>query len=424
MTTVSRYTDGYVVPPGSEFGQYDGVCYVEVSGADGVEFGSGALLAGSGGQAVLTAAHVAENAQNARVTFETPFGSYRAPVENILMHEGYDKKYFSNDLALLWLEDPVPPEIPAYELYRDGAEPGSVVTMVGYGATGLGDTGFTEPPGPRTRVYNEIEVTNADPGVRGIGIQGPPGSQILADFDSGSLRNDAFGNFLGLWDGGLGPVEGSTAPGDSGGPAFINGQLAGVTSFGYRPEVNGFSTDVTSRVDASFGEIMSWQRASYYQSWIDEGVAMLQRADAAPASYGSADPSMMALSEGLGELIALDSMSWSDSDWEAAEARPVDSAMLPLTASREEAMDGAGQDMAGLLASLVESVDAAVSSWKDDMHFDSGAELSFEALANAFDPFGGAAAKGEALAPAEIVADAAEVLAGVREAFDLPEMIA
>lgn len=424
MTTVSRYTDGYVVPPGSEFGQYDGVCYVEVAGADGVEFGSGALLAGSGGQAVLTAAHVAENAQNARVTFETPNGDYRAPVDNILMHEGYDKTYFSNDLALLWLEDPVPIEIPDYELYRDGAEPGSVVTMVGYGATGLGDTGFTEPPGPRTRVYNEIEVTNADPALRDIGIQGPPGSQILADFDSGSLRNDAFGNFLGLWDGGLGAVEGSTAPGDSGGPAFINGQLAGVTSFGYRPGLNGFSTDVTSRVDASFGEIMSWQRASYYQSWIDEGVDLLARADAASAPYAAADPQMMALSEELGEVVALDSMSFGESDWAAAEMRPVDSAMRPLTDSHEAAREDEGQEMAALLASLGERLDAAVSSWADDLDVEGDVELSFEALANAFDPFGGEQ-EGAALTPAaEIAADAAAALAGVREALDLPEMIA
>lgn len=54
---------------------------------------------------------------------------------------------------------------------------------------------------------------------------------VLSDFDDGTARHDVFGYNLGLVDTGV-VGESNSSPGDSGGPEFINGKIATVTSFG------------------------------------------------------------------------------------------------------------------------------------------------------------------------------------------------
>ncbi len=57
-------------------------------------------------------------------------------------------------------------------------------------------------------------------------------------------------------DAGLGNAEANTAPGDSGGPSFVNGRIAGVTSYGL------FG-------NAAFGDISQHTRVSAFAGWID-----------------------------------------------------------------------------------------------------------------------------------------------------------
>ncbi|MBW8744171.1 MAG: trypsin-like serine protease, partial [Sphingomonas sp.] len=54
---------------------------------------------------------------------------------------------------------------------------------------------------------------------------------VLSDFDDGTTAHDVFGRNLGLTQTGING-EADSSPGDSGGPEFINGKIASVTSFG------------------------------------------------------------------------------------------------------------------------------------------------------------------------------------------------
>lgn len=97
-----------------------------------------------------------------------------------------------------------------------------------------------------------------------------PGSQLIIDFDNGSPSHDALGVLMRLQDLGLGASEGMVAPGDSGGPAFIGDQVAGIVTYTASLSRDGQSPDVNNELDSSFGEIAGFQRVSHYQQWIDQ----------------------------------------------------------------------------------------------------------------------------------------------------------
>ncbi|MBZ9557603.1 trypsin-like serine protease [Halomonas coralii] len=269
MTTVTRYTNSFTSTPGDG---YDGVGEVLTSAA----LGTGTLLAN--GRAVLTAAHVVENNVGPiRVDFTGVDGAYSATVSDYWINPGYSTTGYRDDLALLWLDETAPASIPRYELYRDQDELGRVATLVGYGATGSGYLGYdSDSGGQRSVVQNRLETTwdAVDDALYGNSWYTPPGSQLVADFDSGSARYDTLGYLMGLDDTGLGSVEGMIAPGDSGGPAFIDGKLAGVASYSASlTGAYGQSLDATDDIDSSYGEVGAWQRVSHYQDWIDSTLA-------------------------------------------------------------------------------------------------------------------------------------------------------
>ncbi|MDD2558066.1 MAG: Calx-beta domain-containing protein, partial [Desulfuromonas sp.] len=61
-------------------------------------------------------------------------------------------------------------------------------------------------------------------------------------------------------------------PGDSGGPAFIDGQVAGIASYISSFNINRQSPDIDYKLNSSFGEVAFWQRISTEQQWIDQTV--------------------------------------------------------------------------------------------------------------------------------------------------------
>ncbi|MCM5704924.1 DUF4214 domain-containing protein [Larsenimonas salina] len=269
MTTVTRYNDQFISHVGDG---WDGVGLV----ATASKFGSGSLL--MGGRAVLTAAHVVENSAGpVRVAFDTPSGRQWLPVESVHLHADYSEARFANDLALLWFGEAAPLSIPRYTLYRGSDELSQVATLVGYGITGTGEQGYvTGSGGVRTMVQNRLDTTQ-DALDQMWGPRAPVGSQLLSDFDNGTARYDSFDRLLGLTDTGLGRVEGLIAPGDSGGPAFLGGKIAGVASYTSQYMLqNGERLDVNATLDSSFGEVAAWQRVSHYQTWIDETLARLE----------------------------------------------------------------------------------------------------------------------------------------------------
>lgn len=271
ITTTSHHTDArYRAAPG---GGYDGVVRVQFSGFSA----TGALL--FDGRAVLTAAHLFESRSAtgpAQVTFETRLGTQTLASTEILLHPRHDADS-NNDLALVWLSSPAPSAADRYQLYRDRDEIGQIFTMAGYGQTGTGSSGATElPTSPiRLKVSNlfDIEASTLKAHL-GPGMAWTPlvGTQLVADFDDGSSARDALGRLISQTDIGLGWAEGLIAPGDSGSPAFLDGQIAGIASYTASLSRGDIHPDIDARQNSSFGEIAAWQRMSAHQQWIDQSL--------------------------------------------------------------------------------------------------------------------------------------------------------
>jgi hypothetical protein len=74
---------------------------------------------------------------------------------------------------------------------------------------------------------------------------------------------------------GFGKFEIGIASGDSGGPGFIDGKIAGVHSFGFTHNCAGITngTDFSCGLNCSFGEMSGDTRVSYHALFIDDVVA-------------------------------------------------------------------------------------------------------------------------------------------------------
>lgn len=270
ITSSYYYTDSrYRTYPGDG---YDGVVRVSFGGY----YATGTLL--FDGRAILTAAHLFDGKTGtAQVTFETRSGTQTLTGTKILSHSGYDSQG-NNDLALVWLSGAAPTAAERYDIYRDGNEIGQSFTMVGYGRTGTGNTGASssDTTSPiRLKVANQFDADASTlKSNLGSGMAWTPlsGTQLVADFDDGSSTHDALGQLIYRSDIGLGWAEGLIAQGDSGGPAFLNGQVAGVASYTASLSRGSVSPDIDTSTNSSFGEVAAWQRVSNYQQWIDQSL--------------------------------------------------------------------------------------------------------------------------------------------------------
>lgn len=270
ITSTPYFTDSrYRTFPGDG---YDGVVRVSFGGYSG----SGTLL--FDGRAVLTAAHLFDGINSsAQVTFETHSGTQTLAGSKILSHPGYDPQS-NNDLALVWLTSTAPIAAERYGLYREGNEIGQNFTMVGYGRTGSGATGATSSSSTNPIRLKSSNLFDADASTLksylGSGMAWTPlaGSQLVADFDDGSSTHDALGRLIDRSDLGLGSAEGLLASGDSGGPAFLKGQVAGVASYTASLTRGSIRPDIDTVSNSSFGEIAAWQRVSFYKQWIDQSL--------------------------------------------------------------------------------------------------------------------------------------------------------
>lgn len=271
VTTEDPDDDRYLVEPGEEVNGVglDGVVRLENSISD-VLFCTGALL--STGKHVLTAGHcvLSYQGEDLEVVFDLPDGEVTRQVSNVFVPDEFTNFFSLSDIAIVELESEAPPEADRYEIYRDGDEIGEIHLKVGYGMTGQGER--DEDLGSRIKrmgfnVYDDVANEFDD---RFFGADGliPDDKMLAYDFDNGQEENDAFGQLFGKADTGLGKNEVSASLGDSGGPTFVDGRIAGITSFGLGKD-RGVTTDVDDETNSSFGEFSFDTRVSAYADWID-----------------------------------------------------------------------------------------------------------------------------------------------------------
>ena len=261
--------DAYLVPDGSGF---DGVAMVFA----GPGMGSGALL--STGIHVLTAAHVVEGPIFSQplptslidVIFYTPTGVEIIPASSVIIHPDWNGDVFNGaDVAIITLAFAPSIGVERYDIYRESDGVGQTTEKYGFGNTGQGNTGQVPAifDGLRRGGLNRWDSTGGGL-LDTFSIEMSDGV-LMYDFDNGLAANDAFGQAYGIHDLGYGNLEVGSAQGDSGGPTFIDGKIAGVTSFGMI-NLMAPQTDVTAALDFSFGELRGDARVSSYAEWIDE----------------------------------------------------------------------------------------------------------------------------------------------------------
>jgi hypothetical protein len=155
-----------------------------------------------------------------------------------------------------------------------------VFSFLGYGRTGSGSTGAdaTSTSGSEALRLKATNQFDADGAVLKSFLGGQmswsplTGTQLMADFDNGLAVNDALGRLIGRHDLGQGLSEGLIASGDSGGPALIAGQVAGIASYTSNLSLGSIEPDIDTQPNSSFGELAAWQRVSVYQPWIDQNL--------------------------------------------------------------------------------------------------------------------------------------------------------
>ena len=225
------------VDPNTTASPYAGVrsLWVDAPGPGGY-IGSGTAI---GPNHVLTAAHMLDLRDNGKISvkpqnvvFILNFGSdysHEIPASALYIHPdwtGFNNPSVNDDLAIIELSQPLPPDVPIYPLSTSGWTDGEAVTLVGYGQSGDGVSGYSGDASFSVKRTGANETDLSDPDDEGGGAE-----EVFAfDFDgggwnmvgSGSLGND---------------IETTLGGGDSGGPAFRAGtgglEVYGVNTFGF-----------------------------------------------------------------------------------------------------------------------------------------------------------------------------------------------
>jgi len=240
----------------------DGTVALIINRTDGSFLCSGAMIAP---RVALSAAHCFANDSGANVTVSTdvytfPSGGGTTIIGSSLakVHELYDGAVINDyDIALVYLDSPIGPGVDTYDIF-DGSVTNAPYTVVGFGSRGDGKSGSTLPAGSRRRGFNQFDFFSS-PGV------------LWSDFDNGEPQNDA-SCVVGVCGTGLGRFEASTAPGDSGGPVFLNGKIVGITSFG---ATFGAPIDIDNDLNSTFGEFNGFVYTGFHSAWIERNAAAI-----------------------------------------------------------------------------------------------------------------------------------------------------
>ena len=219
---------------------------------------------------LLTAAHCFDEDQDQQLDlFET--GTYQARIELagrelIYQFSLQDIQLPANwvanwaDLAVIELGEAIDAEVPRYTLNADPNELGQEIVLIGYGAMGRGTTGGGVIVNRRIAGKNRYEMLGEDL----TEISAPAGAGLVYDFDSGQLEENAIVLRGFASDLGFGVLEAIIDAGDSGGPTFLGGSIAGVVNM---KEQGGIGD--TRRAVGTFGEIGFDTRVSSFRVFIE-----------------------------------------------------------------------------------------------------------------------------------------------------------
>ena len=228
---------------------------------------------------VLTAAHVVSGIPPSNIIFNVNYGgalAYRIPAAATFVHPGYGKNQSGlinlDDIAVVALASDLPRGVPYYPLLSEPLEIGTVITLVGYGASGDGVNGATVASSPAIKRVGRNVIDLFLPAVKRFEFP----RAYLFDFD------DPLGKTHQLGGASLGNrIETMIASGDSGSPAFVDveGQweVAGINTFQIGDPARG-------SVPPRFGSLGGGMWIPAYTQWVTDTM-MMSRLPEANAGY-------------------------------------------------------------------------------------------------------------------------------------------
>ena len=223
------------------------------------------------------------------VTYLDP-ASTAISVSQYFVNSGYTGEVIDqNDIAVLRLATAAPAWATSYDIYTGGDLTGQGYNIAGYGRRSDvgGAIGADLGPGRLRQGDNRYDFRLGDadfggfftPDFFGEGAGTQIDYSYLSDFDNGLPQNDASCQIAGAFglggakycNLGRGPTEVSDAGGDSGGPQFINGQIASVTSYGLT--FGSDFGDVDNSLNSSWGEFNGFVPVSIHTRFIQSSMA-------------------------------------------------------------------------------------------------------------------------------------------------------
>lgn len=306
--------------PGFDNSKYSGVVALILNeGAAGNFICSGSLL--SDRIHVLTAGHCVSSGNgtitpvSATATFYggtdpdavigtlgTPApGAVRVDVASFSVNPLYTGDVIDDhDIAVITLAQAAPAFATGYDIFA-GNLIGEEYNVAGYGARSDvgGAVGADLGTGRLRQGINLYDTTLGDPVFQGVldagffgGTTGETRYSYISDFDDGLVANDATCQLVVAGFGGpatsqycqtgLGAREVSTAGGDSGGPQFVGGAIASVTSYGLT--FGSDYGDIDNLLNDTFGEFNGFVSTRYNLDYL-RSVASFGVAVPEPSSW-------------------------------------------------------------------------------------------------------------------------------------------